>query len=100
MVVGVGDGDALPLPQTERQMICDPLQLKACEAMLLYCGNHRKGTAHPQSMHIGCPRASGDSRAPWQTYGVPSTCYSTVPIPLDVAVEDPDERPYIWDLED
>ena len=98
VVVGVGDGDSLPLPQAERLMLCDPLQLQACRGMLRYC--ERSPFRPPTSTHDGFPSGYGALRAPWQTYGVPSTCYSTEPIPLATAIEDPDERPYVWDLED
>lgn len=38
--------------------------------------------------------------APWQRFSTPLDIDIDVELPLDAIVEDPDERPYVWDLPD
>lgn len=85
----------LPLPEPEGGMLCDPMQLKACEAMLAYCGT-RSGSSKPSSGTSAV--VSPGSKAAWQTYDLPWTVSSHVSV--EAMEEDPDNRPYLWDLED
>lgn len=93
----VGDPPTLPLPETERGMLCDPMQLKACEAMLGFCAGARSGPTPALARGASSSR-SASCAAPWQTYDLPWSAYSIVP--MDAMEEDPDNRPYIWDLEE
>lgn len=77
--------DELPLT------VCDPVGLKACEAMLGYCSGSWSGAARGSAPRSAFPNISSTG------YGI---SVESVPVPLEILIEDPDERPYIWDLED
>lgn len=82
----------LPLPEGEVRTLCDPTQLAACRGMLSYCEGST--ASHKRS---GYPTTSGmrSLLGSELTYVVNLTTED-----LPELIEDPDDRPYIWDLED
>lgn len=64
-------------------MLCDPMQVAACRAMVGYCDGAGGVDATMHAIHGACPHHY------W-----PAT-----PVPIDQLEEDPDLRPYVWDLE-
>jgi hypothetical protein len=61
--------------------------------MLAYCRPKHTATA-PNASLPSCPGCGTKSL----TYGLPWSSYS--PVSLEAMEEDPDNRPYIWDLEE
>lgn len=85
-------------------MICDPMQVAACKAIVAYCEQSNRsveGEATPSSSggrSTSCAGMSRNSTPPWLIYDLPWTVSSSVK--LEAMEEDPDNRPYIWDLEE
>ena len=75
-------------------MICDKMQIAACRAMIGYCdGAGGQAATVPSS---AAPRSG--AIAPHHHH-CPHHYWPVIPAPIDAIEEDPDNRPYIWDLE-